>query len=320
VRFPFVELVFTHGLGPPPGRYVVRPEGVAAPETPTGNAIQTTLPLGSADVLIVRIDGAAPVAGLLRRRRKAVAVDARHAEAEVSLYTTTLVFGTRGLPDVAAAEAALAGWQDDIGSAQALALEALAVVNRAVRAYRAAAADPYLVEVTASDPRTIRIGYGTAEVSNGIWEQALMLPRAPARRVPWGERLRPVGTVADVLAGRDEILDGEDVLLRAVLDLEQGRPAIAARQLELAIDVLSAAPGAPVDRFAALAAELAEVRRRLGDDTAAAVTTEQLTRIATDAGDAVDRWRAAQRLRPQRSPAGENHMSQRDDGVRSALP
>jgi len=290
--FPFVELVFTHGLGPAAGRYVVRdPHAPSPPAAGTPSVVGRLLDPGSADVLVVRVDGAPPGRRSIGPRRPApVASDAQPLD--VPLYVATLVFGTRAFPDDAAAQQALATWRDDVTVARGLAGEALAVLNRAVRAYRAAAADPYVGEVVDGDPRTVRVGYGGPAVIDGEWIAALDLPPLRGPRVARAEQLRPVGLVADVLAGRSSILDGEDVLLRAVLDLEQGRPAVAAAQLVLALELLGTEPGLPAERLEALAAQARDASARLAVPELAGEARDELAAAMAAAGDLIDRWHA----------------------------
>ena len=55
---------------------------------------------------------------------------------------------------------------------------ALAVLNRALRAHRAAAADPYIAEVSPGRALVVRIGYGSGEeVADGRYGEAVELPR-----------------------------------------------------------------------------------------------------------------------------------------------
>ena len=70
MRFPIVQLEFTHALGPPAGRYTVRDDA------PSGNG---AAPAGSADVLTLVVDVAlfALLFSALRR-----AYRSRRAQAE----------------------------------------------------------------------------------------------------------------------------------------------------------------------------------------------------------------------------------------------
>lgn len=103
------------------------------------------------------------------------------------------------------------------------------LVNRALGALRAGAADPLVQDVGATRALAIRIGYGSGEeLAAGTWSAARQLP--PPRR----GRLDDVDSqtrVAAVLAGRDSVSPAETLLLRARLDLAAGRSREAALQL-----------------------------------------------------------------------------------------
>jgi hypothetical protein len=290
VLVPFVELEFTHGLGPPPGRYVVRAPG-STPSAPAPAGVAPTLPIGSADVLLVRIDQAPAARRPLLRRPRPQQAEPGGPPAEVPVYVAALLFATRAFDEPAAADASMARWRADAASAEPFVSEALVVLNRAVRAYRAAAADPYVAEVTRADARAVRIGHGGADLVRGDWEDALVLPSRRSR-LGRAASLRPTEIVADVLAGRGSILDGEDVLLRAVLDIEQGRPELAARQLELAVELLIAEPAGPGPRLDAIRERVARVRARLADGPTREAALAELSAVAAEVGEAIDAWRA----------------------------
>lgn len=295
VLLPFVEFEFTHGLGPAEGRYVVRPPGsssapVASPGASTG--VVPTLPVGSADVLLVRVDEAPAARRPLLRRGRPTPAAPGEPPAAVPVYVVSLLFATRAFEQRAAAVAAMEQWRADAASARPLVDEALAVLNRAIRAYRAAAADPYVVEVTRGDARAVRVGFGGADLVRGEWDDAVVLPASRGPRMGRAERLRPTEIVADVLAARKTILDGEDVLLRAVLDLEQGRSDVAAAQLDLAVQLLLAEPAGPAPRLDGLAERMRGARARLGDPGAREQALAELSTVAAGIGEAIDAWRA----------------------------
>jgi hypothetical protein len=113
-------------------------------------------------------------------------------------------------------------------------------VNSAARAYRAAAIDPYVVEVMELDPRAVRLGYGApGQIGAGSWLDAFSLevpePEVDPRST---EQLRIGETVGAVLAGRATIFEAEDLALRALLDLEHQRIRAAAAQARAAVEVL----------------------------------------------------------------------------------
>ena len=119
---------------------------------------------------------------------------------------------------------------------------ALAVLNRALRAHRAAAADPYVGEVSAERALVVRIGYGSGEeVADGRYGEALELPRFAGRRVKRSMEA-PEERFAALLGGREEVHPAEELVLRARADLNAGRPAEAALQCRVAIEALLGPP------------------------------------------------------------------------------
>jgi hypothetical protein len=120
---------------------------------------------------------------------------------------------------------------------------ALAVLNRALRAHRAATADPYVAEVSRERALVVRVGYGRGdEVADGRFGEAVELPRIGGRRVKRSMEA-PEERFAALLGGREEIHPAEELVLRARADLNAGRPAEAALQCRVAIEALLAAAG-----------------------------------------------------------------------------
>jgi hypothetical protein len=117
---------------------------------------------------------------------------------------------------------------------------ALSVLNRALRAHRAAAADPYIAEVSPERALVVRIGYGSGEeVADGRYGEAVELPRFTGGRVKRSMEA-PEERFAALLGGREEIHPAEELVLRARADLNAGRPAEAALQCRVAIEALLA--------------------------------------------------------------------------------
>jgi hypothetical protein len=117
---------------------------------------------------------------------------------------------------------------------------AIGVLNRALRAQRAAAADPYVGEVSAERALVVRIGYGSGEdVADGRFGEAVELPRFAGRRARRSMEA-PEERFAALLGGREEIHPAEELVLRARADLNAGRPAEAALQCRVAIEALLA--------------------------------------------------------------------------------
>lgn len=136
----------------------------------------------------------------------------------------------------------------------------LAVLNRALHAYRLASADPHVHGIGRHDALVARLGYGAGEeVADGLWTDARELIDAPSggrrrsRRIPASQ-----ARLAALLTGRRAPLASEELALRARLDLDEGRSREAALQVRVALDAalaeLAADPAAP-----ALADRLAEL-------------------------------------------------------------
>jgi hypothetical protein len=164
-----------------------------------------------------------------------------------------------------------AAWLATAGEAE-LAAD-VAVLNRALHAYRLAVADPYLSPVGRHQALVARIGYGVGEqVAAGRWTEAreLIAPSPRRRRV---KMLQPQARLAGVLGGREDALACQELTLRARLDLDHARDREAALQVLVALDAaiaeLSRDPAAPVlgDRLDQLRAQ----RDRIADVAQAAL-------------------------------------------------
>jgi hypothetical protein len=120
-----------------------------------------------------------------------------------------------------------------------LVVHALDVVNEAVLAYAAAAADPFARELSRHDPRVVHAGIGTGEeLDDGTWTDAVECPPPHSRRLGIGDRLRPDAAVAAALARGEPPAEGTIHLLRALLDARMGRDASAAAELRLGLEML----------------------------------------------------------------------------------
>ncbi len=112
----------------------------------------------------------------------------------------------------------------------------LVVVNRALHASRLAAADPYQHPVARHELLVARVGYGRGEeVANGLWTDARELV-LPARRQRRRRILPSEARLAALLGGREHPLAGEELALRARLDLDHERSREAALQVLVALD------------------------------------------------------------------------------------
>jgi hypothetical protein len=312
-HFPFVQFELAQSLGPPAGRYLVAPErreddvldelglgGARAASTDSSTGPDGEPAMGSGDVLVLKVRGA-QVSTIKLRKPKPKKVQPDDDLGELSVSVATVIFGTRMLDDERHGQAFLKAIQASASEREGLVGEALRILNRSISAYRACAADPYVVELTRSDPRVVRVGHGTNEqVVVGAWAEAVTAPEPPAPRQERTVRLMPQQAVAATLAGRSSTLEGEELLLRGLVDLEQGRPRAAAYQLSAAWDLLQAelavaTAGARARAQQEVATEAARDLRDLAAAARRGPLDEQqvvaLEDIAEQIGATVDLWR-----------------------------
>ena len=247
--FRFVQVELPWPLGPPDGRYLVRADAVAeAPPT---------------HVLVFATLGAPERRRLAGRRRQREAAPEPGPAAVATGRATVIDVGAPLPEDQAHAWLAGAGEED---------LEAgLAVLNRALHAFRVVTADPHLHAVGRSQALVARIGFGAGEeVAEGRWTAAkeLSLPAGRQRRA---RLLAPQAQLAARLGAREATLACEELVLRARTDVDQGRWREAALQLLVALDAALAELGAD-PHAAQLAERLSELRGQREPIGAAAQT------------------------------------------------
>jgi hypothetical protein len=149
----------------------------------------------------------------------------------------------------AAAEEWLESLRRDDEATAAAVDAGLVQLNAVLRAHRAAALDPYVREVHPNGALIVRVGYGSGEqVADGRFAAAYELPRRAAgsvrrRAARRREALAPQERLAAILGGRDRTLAGEELLLRAHLDLDAGHTREAALQARVALEALIAELG-----------------------------------------------------------------------------
>jgi hypothetical protein len=235
--FHFVQVELPWQLGPPDGRYLLRPLGAA--DRPASH------------VIVLATLGAPERRRLGVRPRR----DAPPEPAPTPVATTRAT-----VIDVAAPLASPDQGQAWLGDAGEDELEAgLWVLNRALHAYRLVTADPYLHPVGRSQAIVARLGFGGGEqVADGLWTEAreITLREGRQRRL---RVLHPQARLAAVLGAREQPLACEELTLRARLDLDHGRDREAALQLLVALDAALAELGAD-PRGAELGARLTELR------------------------------------------------------------
>jgi hypothetical protein len=208
-NFAFVQFEFGFLLGPADGRYLRRGEGEPA------------------YVVVLKTLGA-PQRRLIggKKPRSVTSADAE----PVPTSRATIV---RAEPFESGSEAEAWLGEERVD-------EALVELNFVLRSHRAASADPYVPSVQASQALVVRYGHGDGDqVAEGRYEAAVELPRVP-RKAKRAEALAPQERLAALLGGRDQLLVGEELVLRARLDLDAGRPREAALQARVALEALLA--------------------------------------------------------------------------------
>ncbi len=225
--FLFVQFEFPWQLGPPDGRYLMRAKEGDDPER----------------VVVLGTLGAqrrAPARGQLLSA--ATRSKSRRRPTPPQPEPTPVVTARATLVDPVSvsAERQANAWLADLDGEREIA-SAVAALNRVLHFHRIAAADASVNEVSPDQALVIRAGWGEGEqVADGLWLQARELQwRGPqgVRRKRIGDRaaaLRPLERMAELLGGRGTTLLCEELVLRARTDLENGRPAHAAIELQSA--------------------------------------------------------------------------------------
>ena len=211
-------------------------------------------------VLVIATLGAPERRRRVARRRTKTKAEVELEPFPVSTGRATIIAVDRPFEDSAAARR----WLEDAGEDQLA--EDLAVLNRALHAFRLVIADPYLHPVGRHQALVARIGYGVGdEVADGRWTEARELA-TPERRLRRAKVLQPQARLAALLSSREQTLACEELALRARLDLDHDRTREAALQVWVALD--AAIAELSVDPTAhALTERLVELRE-LRDPTA----------------------------------------------------
>jgi hypothetical protein len=262
--FVFIQLEFPWALGPADGRYLLR-------RSPDGEPERVVV-LGTLEAA-GRPIGAPPGAGrggvwLPRRlRARAGGVPAEPEPAPVSTTRVTVID-----PIALSAESQARAWLAELDREREVGA-AVAVVNRVIHSHRIAAADPYVHELSPRQALVIRAGWGEGEqVADGRWLHARGLPWQDGRRAPGGATgsrrgpgrdrswaLRPQERLAALLGSRGAALLCEELALRARQDLDHGRLAHAALELDRALAL--AVPELQGERRQDLAIRIAELEQ-----------------------------------------------------------
>jgi hypothetical protein len=275
--FRFVQFEFGFPLGPEDGRYLRRSRaGDGEPQW----------------VIVLKTLGA-PQRRLFKGRKPA-AVDEAAAATAVPTARATLI-GAAPFGSVEEAERWLEALRRGEEELDAAVDEALAELNAVLRVHRAAAADPYVREVSRAIANIVRVGYGSGDqVADGQFSAAYELPDpagSRGRRVS-SEALAPLERLAAVLGGSSDVRVGEELVLRARLDVEAGRWREAALQARIALEALLAELGdSPGDDIGALES----YRQAVGQAANAALAGELPAELVAAVDDAVKEMRRALR-------------------------
>ncbi|MGI9081677.1 MAG: hypothetical protein ACR2FZ_05275 [Thermoleophilaceae bacterium] len=259
--FAFVQFEFAFLLGPGDGRFLVRRAPEALPER----------------VLILATLGARERRLLKGRRGRRVT----HADPEAVPTSRATVVRPEPFPAQELAVRWLEQLHDDAERQDSEVEGAVRILNRALRAHRAARADPAARDVSPSQALVVRLGFGAGEaVADGHYGQAWELPHERHGRVRRSMEA-PDERFAALLGGREPLLVCEELVLRARADLSARRAREAALQARVALESLLSEleRGVAGDRRNALEADRAAVGAAanaallgdLGQETIAAV-------------------------------------------------
>ena len=157
----------------------------------------------------------------------------------------------------------------------------------------AAIAPPRATRTRATSAPTTRSSCGWATARASRWPTAASGARSSCRRSrpkrKRGEALAPQERLAAILGGRDTLLVGEELLLRAQLDLDAGRTREAALQARVALESLL---GELDEKFSA---PLRPLRDPVARAANAALDGELSAEDATALAEAVEQMAAAAR-------------------------
>jgi len=272
--FGFVQLEFGFLLGPGDGRYMVRDDPGAEPET-----------------VLVLSTLAAPQRRRLRGRKGKV-VERASPEAVPTTRATVVHTDPFSTPDHA--EVWLSAVRDDADRRDSELDRALATLNGALHAYRVSRADPHMRDVALHQTLVVRIGFGSGDDAvAGMFKQAWELPRGGVVRAKRSMEA-PEERFAALLSGRESVLACEELVLRARMDLGAGRAREAALQARVALEALLAElPRLAPDRRSELEAD----RAAIGDAANAALRGDIPRELAEALDASVGRMEAALRTR-----------------------
>jgi hypothetical protein len=214
--FTFVQMELPWELGPADGRYLLRKPTVA----PDAREPQHVVVLSTVG---------AERRGLLGRRTHTRRANPEPEPAAVPVTRATIVD-----PVPLSVESQARAWLRELDPERET-QTATDVLNRMLFAHRIAGAAPHIHEVSPAQALVVRAGFGEGEhVADGLWTEARELLLSNRRAGRRASVLRPQERLAALLSGRDTHLLCEELVLRARLDLDGGRIALTAIELERA--------------------------------------------------------------------------------------
>jgi hypothetical protein len=214
--FTFVQLELPWELGPPDGRYLLR-KSIVAPDAREPQHVVVLSTVG------------AERRGLLGRRTRTRPSDREPPPTPVPVTRATIID-----PVALSVESQAQAWLRELDPERE-AQAATDVLNRMLFAHRIAGAAPHIHEVSPAQALVLRAGFGDGEhVADGLWTSARELLLSNRRAGRRASVLRPQERLAALLSARENHLLCEELTLRARLDLDGTRLALAAIELERA--------------------------------------------------------------------------------------
>jgi hypothetical protein len=282
--FTFVQMELPWELGPADGRYLLRKPSVA----PDGREPQHVVVLSTVG---------AERRGLLGRRTRTRRVDPTPEPTAVPVTRATIVD-----PVALSAESQARTWLAELDPERE-AQAATEVLNRMLFAHRIAGAAAHIHEVSPAQALVVRAGFGEGEhVADGLWTSARDLLLSNRRAGRRASVLRPQERLAALLAGRDSHLLCEELVLRARLDLDGARVALAALELERAyVAALVELPSEDREDLRERIEELEQLHAGVSDAARAAMPPSTLEPDQQTVRHALERLEAALRARTAHS-------------------
>ena len=271
--FTFVQMELPWELGPADGRYLLR-----KPAGPDGNEPE--------HVVVLSTIGAER-RGMLGKRSRTRRTDPEPTSVPVARATVVD-------PVPLSLETQANAWLKQLDPERE-AHAAARVLNRVLYAHRIAGAAPHIHEISPAQALVVRAGFGEGEqVADGLWSDARELVLSRRRTGKRASVLRPQERLALLLSGRDSVLLCEELTLRARLDLDQGRLALAAIELERAYAAaLRELPTEPRPDLQARIGELLELSASVTTNASAEGLDETIMRHALERLEATLRARTA---------------------------